>query len=137
VKVDSKSGANARALFRFALPALPSGCRVTDAKLRLYASSYKSGRTLQAVQLGASWTESGVTWSNQPATVGVAATAPSPSTSTYVQWSVTSHVDSMYSSGNHGFLIRDGVENGNGIEQAFHSREKGTDNPPQLVITFG
>jgi Bacterial Ig-like domain len=137
VKVDTKAGANARALFRFALPALPSGCRVTDAKLRLYASSYKAGRTLEAVQLGGSWTESSVTWSNQPATVGVAATAPSPSTSTYVQWGVTSQVESMYSGGNHGFLIRDSVESGNGIEQAFHSREKGTDNPPQLVITFG
>jgi hypothetical protein len=42
----------------------------------------------------------------------------------------------MYSGANHGFLIRDSVENGNGTEQAFHSREKGTDNPPQLVITF-
>jgi large repetitive protein len=43
----------------------------------------------------------------------------------------------MYSSGNDGFLIRDRIENGNGFEQAFHSREKGTDNPPQLIITFG
>jgi hypothetical protein len=43
----------------------------------------------------------------------------------------------MYSSGNHGFVIRDSVENGNGIEQAFHAREKAPDNPPQLVISFG
>lgn len=42
----------------------------------------------------------------------------------------------MYSGANHGFVIRDSVENGNGVEQGFHSREKGTDNPPQLVITF-
>jgi hypothetical protein len=46
-------------------------------------------------------------------------------------------VQNLYSDGNHGFLIRDRVENGNGVEQNFHSREKGTDNPPQLVITFG
>jgi hypothetical protein len=110
---------------------------VTDARLRLYASSYKAGRTLQALQLGGSWTEGGVTWANLPATTGAAATASSPSTSTYVQWSVAPQVESMYSGHNHGFLIRDSVDNGNGIEQAFHSREKGTDNPPQLVITFG
>jgi hypothetical protein len=136
VKVDTKAGANARALFRFTLPALPSDCRVSDAKLRLYASSSKPGRTLEAVRLGAAWTESGVTWSSQPAPTGAAASASSPSTSRYVEWNVTSQVESMYSGATHGFLIRDSFENGNGIEQAFHGREKGTDNPPELVITF-
>ena len=38
---------------------------------------------------------------------------------------------------NHGFLVRDASENGSGFDQSFHSREKGTDNPPRLVITFG
>ena len=58
LKVDSKSGGNARALVRFDLPAIPAGCDVVTAKLRLYASSYKDGRTLQAIRLGATWTES-------------------------------------------------------------------------------
>jgi large repetitive protein len=138
VKVDTKAGANARALFRFALPAIPPGCEVTDARLRLFASSYKAGRTLQALRLGATWTESSVTWNSQPAAApGPTASVISPSSSSYVQWSVTPQVQSMYSSGNHGFLIRDSIESGKGMEQAFHSREKGTDNPPQLVITFG
>jgi hypothetical protein len=43
----------------------------------------------------------------------------------------------MYASGNNGFVIRDSSEDGQGVEQAFNSREKGTDNPPQLVLTFG
>jgi large repetitive protein len=43
----------------------------------------------------------------------------------------------MYDGGNNGFLVRDSVEGGKGVEQGFHSREKGTDNPPRLVITFG
>jgi hypothetical protein len=43
----------------------------------------------------------------------------------------------MYSSGNNGFLVRDSVENGSGVEQGFNSREKGSDNPPRLVVTFG
>ena len=134
LKVDSKSGANARALVRFTLPAVPAGCRVTDAKLRLYASSHKTGRTLQALRLAAAWTETTVRWNNQPATTGAAATAPSASG--YVQWTVTDQVQAMYSSGNNGFLVRDSVENGNGIEQGFNSREKGSDNPPRLVVTF-
>jgi large repetitive protein len=31
---------------------------------------------------------------------------------------------------NNGFLIRDAAENGNRIDQVFHSRERGSDNPP-------
>jgi hypothetical protein len=138
LKVDSKSGSdNARALVRFALPQIPAGCRVTGASLRLYAASYKSGRTLQAFRLSSTFTEMGVNWSSQPTTTGTAATAASPSTATYVNWNVASQVQAMYSGTNTGFLIRDSVENGPGMDQAFNSREKGADNPPQLVITFG
>ena len=44
----------------------------------------------------------------------------------------------MYALGaNHGFLIRDAIENGSGLDQRFNSREKGSDNPPRLVLTFG
>jgi hypothetical protein len=77
IKVDTKAGANARVLVRFNLPSIPTGCQVTSAKLGLYASSYKSGRTLQALRVNAPWTESAVTWSNQPATTGTAATVAS------------------------------------------------------------
>jgi hypothetical protein len=74
-----------------------------------------------------------VTWSNQPATTGTAATTTSGSG--YRQWSVAAMVGAMYSSGqNNGFLIRDATE-GQDAEQQFHAREKG-DNPPQLVVTF-
>jgi large repetitive protein len=76
-----------------------------------------------------------VTWGNQPATTGSA--APTTSGFGYRNWTVTSQVQAMYAPGtNHGFLIRDAAENGGGLDQAFHSREKGTDNPPQLVISF-
>jgi hypothetical protein len=134
LKVDSKSGANARALVRFTLPAIPAGCQVVDARLRLYASSYKTGRTIEAVALASAWSESTVTWSNQPTATGPVATVASGSG--YREWSVAAQVANMYAA-NNGFLVRDATENGNGIEQGFHSREKGTDNPPQLVVTFG
>lgn len=42
----------------------------------------------------------------------------------------------MYSGSNHGFLVRDASEGSGDAEQQFHSREKGTDRPPELVITF-
>ncbi|GAA2037039.1 right-handed parallel beta-helix repeat-containing protein [Polymorphospora rubra] len=135
IKVDTKAGNNARVLVRFNLPAIPSGCQVVGAKLRMYAGSYKTGRTLQAVPLAANWSEANVRWNNQPATTGAPATVASGSG--YREWTVTGQVGGMYATGNFGFLIRDATENGSGVEQAFHSREKGSDNPPRLVITFG
>jgi hypothetical protein len=138
LKVNSKSGSgNSRTLVRFGLPSKPGGCQVTSAKLRLYAGSYKEGRTLNALALNGSWTETGVTWANQPATTGSAASAPSRTSAGYVEWTVTSHVQAMYTGTNNGFLIRDATEGAGGMEQSFHSREKAPDNPPQLVVTFG
>jgi hypothetical protein len=88
------------------------------------------GARLDAVLQGA------ITWRTQPATVGTATTVASGSG--YREWTVTTHVQSQYGAdGNHGFLVRDATENGGGLDQGFHSREKGSDNPPRLVLTFG
>ncbi|MBP8293839.1 MAG: DNRLRE domain-containing protein, partial [Caldilineaceae bacterium] len=136
LKVQGKSSNNnLRGLVRFNLPALPAGCQVQTATLRLYAASYTSGRTLQALRLNGTWSENGVTWSNQPGATGAAATTTSGAN--WRQWNVAALVQAMYAPGaNHGFLIRDAVENNNSYEQQFHAREKGQ-NVPQLVITFG
>jgi hypothetical protein len=134
IKVDTKAGANARSLLRFQLPTIPDGCAVRDARLRLYAGSYKAGRTLEALPVASSWAQSGVTWSTQPGPTGAAA-ATAPSGSGYVQWAVASLVQNA--SGNFSFLIKDAAEGGQGVEQGFHSLEKAPDNPPQLVITIG
>ncbi|SDU18316.1 parallel beta-helix repeat (two copies) [Jiangella alkaliphila] len=133
LKVMSKSGSNLRALVRFNLPALPAGCSVQSATLRLNAKSAASGRTIQVLQLGGTWTEGGVTWANQPATTGSAVTTSSGTG--YREWNVAAMVQSMYTSANHGFLVRDANENQD-AEQQFHSREEST-NRPQLVLTFG
>jgi hypothetical protein len=134
LKVQSKGPRdNFRALVRVALPALPEGCRVEQATLRLYAASAKTGRILEVLRVAAAWSENTVNWSNQPQTTGAAATTASGLG--YREWNVTSHVQAMVAEGaNHGFLIRDAAENAD-AEQQFHSREKG-ENPPQLVLRF-
>jgi hypothetical protein len=135
LKVVAKNGENSRALLRFALPALPAGCQITGAELQLRNASAKPGRTIQVFQVAGAWTETGVTWANQPATAGPPATAPSASGT--MRWNVTAQVQGMYGGANHGFLVRDAAEGSGDTEQQFHSREKGPDNPPQLVITYG
>jgi hypothetical protein len=138
LKVDSKDDANARALVHFDLASsIPSGCQVEDAALRLYASAYKEGRTLQALSLGEAWTEPDVTWETQPPPDEVAPSTTAPSGAGYVEWDVTSQAQAMHAGANHGFLIRDAVEDGGGFDQGFNSREKAPDNPPQLVVSFG
>ena len=67
LKVMSKGPANnIRALVRFTHPALANGCVVTDAKLRLHAGSAAGGRTIEALRVTGGWSESAVTWNNQP-----------------------------------------------------------------------
>jgi serine/threonine protein kinase len=125
---------NFRALVHFALPSVPQGCVVQYATLSLYAASWTDGRTLEAIRVSDAWSEDSVTWSSQPATSEDTATTGSGSG--YKLWDVTSMVQAMYSMDTeHGFLIRDAAEGGDGAEQQYHSKEKG-ENPPRLVITY-
>ncbi|MBK8903182.1 MAG: right-handed parallel beta-helix repeat-containing protein [Anaerolineaceae bacterium] len=134
LKVMSKSGGNnLRALLNFPMPEVLAGCVIDTATLRIYAGSSSSGRILQALRLTGSWSENSVTWNNQPATSGAAATTNSGSG--YREWNVAAQVQAMYdTNGTYGFLIRDAVENQDN-EQQFFSREKG-ENPPQLLLSF-
>jgi hypothetical protein len=135
--VRSQSGANRRTLVRFNLPATPSGCSVTGATLRLYSTSAVAGRTIQAYQANASWTETGVTWNTAPGTAGAAASAASGTG--WSSWTVTSQVQAMYAGSNHGFVVRDQTENAAAAPQQTYQTREGTPNSqdPELVVTFG
>ena len=132
--VRSYSGGDARSLLRFNLPSIPSGCSVTGATLRLYTTSGAAGRTLEVGLVSSSWTETTVTWNNQPATSGSAATTASGTG--WRELDVAAHVQTMYGGSNNGWLLRDASENsGTIMDQVIHPREN--TNAPQLVITFG
>ncbi len=134
LKLMSKGPANnLRALVRFNLPALPQGCAVENAVLRIYAKSSAANRMLEAYQVAGSWTEGGVTWANQPATTGPAVAVASGTG--YREWNVAAMVQAQYGGTNNGFLIRDMIE-GQDAEQQLHAREESR-NRPQLVLTLG
>jgi hypothetical protein len=134
--VKSRSGSNHRALVYFPLPAVPTDCVLFQATLRLNAFTASSGRTIEAYRAAASWTETGVSWLNQPSTAGTAATAASGNG--WREWTVTAHVGAMYSGANEGFVLRDQSEDagGAGATQTYRSREDGSD-IPELVLRFG
>lgn len=125
-----------RTLVGFDLPGIPAGCSLVDARLRLHATSASGSRTILAYRVAASWAEAGVTWSNQPGTSGSPST--SPSGNGWREWAVLQQVLGMYTSGNHGFMLRDQTEGsgGQGFTQVYDSRES-AGNPPALVLTFG
>ena len=134
LKVQSKSGGNSRALIRFPLPAMPQGCVLDSALLYVHAASALTGRTLGVLPVAGNWTEDTLTWNNQPATTGVASTAASDFE--LRRWDVTVQVQAMYATGqNHGFMIRDMLENGAGFEQQLVSREN-AESGPQLLVRF-
>jgi hypothetical protein len=127
----------ARAFVKFPLPALPAGCSVTDAQLRMYDGSATGGRTLSVARVAGAWSEGAITWSNQPGVTGGSATAPSPSGPAWVQWDVTAHVQAMYAGPADGLRISDAVEFSFGERtQRFESREAAS-NQPELVLSFG
>src|ERR687896_1486672 len=126
---------DARALVRFRLPsAVPAGCVVESARLRLYADSGAEGFKVEAAPIGTGWSEMTVNWENQPGTAGAAVSAWS--IDGYMTWNVTAQVREMIGGVNNGWLIRDrfdGTDLAGG--HGFYAREK-SEFPPQGVIRF-
>lgn len=126
---------NRRTFVSFDLPAIPAGCALTSATLRLHATSAEGLRTILAYRASAAWAEGGLTWNSQPGTSG----APSSGSSGtgWREWAVLQQVQDMYALGNHGFMLRDETEGagGGGFTQVYDSREGG--DAPTLVLAFG
>ncbi len=137
--LEGTAPSNARAFFRFSIPTEAAGCDLESATLRLYAGGGTAGRTLEAVSIAAPWSESTLTWTNQPGTTGVASSVIASGLDGYMEWDVLSQVSSGIAT--HGFLIRDAVESdADGGDQSFLSREYPQDPPPvtlpQLVLRY-
>lgn len=135
--IQSGVNDNQRTLVNFTLPTVPAGCSVTSATLTVTSKSGTSGRTIDAFRAATSWTESGATWNNQPATTGTAASSTSTSTSNgTVSITVTSQVAAMYPSSKFGFLVRDRTESASStVTQRWFSRESSP--PPKLTLVIG
>ncbi|HEY3211248.1 MAG TPA: DNRLRE domain-containing protein [Actinomycetota bacterium] len=159
--VQSRNNANRRVYVRFDLarcrPSIPSSSTVTNALLRLFVTAIPGVcRTEDAFRSAASWTETGVTWNNQPfgtsvnnppssqrtdaITVG-AAPCQNSTANVYVSgWSVIPDVQAFVSgtATNYGWMIRDDAENSATTRNArFSSKEANLlAQSPQLVITY-
>jgi PKD repeat protein len=114
-----------RTLVRFDVAAVPT--TVTSAKVRMYVDDASpSSGDLYAV--GNSWTETGVTWSNQPTVPASPVALGGPAVAgTWHEWDVTDVLNGA-SPGSFSFTLI-----GTSGNSAYFSSREGT-NPPQLVI---
>jgi hypothetical protein len=159
--VASGSGVNRRLYLKFDLtqcsPAVPASVLIRLATVRLYLTALPTVcRTLDLFAVTAAWTETAITWNNQP--FGTAINNP-PTASRSGSFSVgnpvgcqnlatgyvsgatvTSDVASFVSGGNTnlGWMIRDDAEGSTTISTAtFSAKELGTvAQEPQLVVTY-
>ncbi len=136
LNVNGRANRANRTFVRFTLPTAPAGCTLGGATLRLFNTSATAGRTLDVYRSTISWTETGLTWSTTGAT-GTAGTAVgTTSAAGWQQWTVTTHVQSLYSGTNTGFVVRDSNETQSSqTPQVFASREAASDQP-QLVLQW-
>jgi len=160
--VSSGSAINQRAYLRFDLttcsPAIPTTAVVRLATLRIYLTAVPAAcRTIDVFAATASWTETGITWNNQPFgtainnpptasrsgsfTVGTPAGCQNQATGVYlVGGTVTSDVAAFVagSATNFGWMLRDDTEGSATTRTVtFSSKELATvGQAPQLVVTY-
>lgn len=138
----------------------PGTAVIAAAWLRLYVTELpETCRTYDVFPVAASWSETAITWSNQPAgasidsppsaartaaaTAGAATGCGLTTNDAYLGWDVTADVAAFLtgSAVNHGWEIRDDAESPAGTPQNFvittAAREAGVPaNAPQLEITW-
>jgi hypothetical protein len=144
--VSPDSTTTERAFIRFDLtgcsPAIPAGAIVQSASLKLSVALLTTAtRTIELRTAQAAWTETGVTWTNQPAAGSITASTSVPSGSiagTVITWTATSDVQSFVtgSSSNLGWRMSDSAEGVvAGPTLSLSSREAAS-GKPQLVVTY-
>lgn len=145
VHVTSRSGSqNRRAFVRFNLSScsIPSNSLITLASLKLFLSSAPSANRTHDVHLvTGAWTETGLTWNNQPTVAGSATASFATGTTDNVRLTanVTSDVQAFVDgTTNNGWRVKDQVESSATERRArYRAREIATASErPILEVTY-
>jgi hypothetical protein len=142
--VRSGSAGNRRTLVRFDLApcGIPAGALVTTSSLQLFMYTAPTlSRTYNAHRVTGAWTETGVTWTNQPAVAASATAGVVTGTTSNVtlSWAVTADVQAyLGGTSNLGWRIADSVESAATARLGrFRSAEYGTvAQRPVLQVTY-
>jgi hypothetical protein len=129
-----------RLLVQFDLSSIPLNSTINSATLELYATSTTGSNTIELHRITSGWTESGVTWNNQPSYDAAIVSSLTSSGTGWKVWDVKSLIEG-YLSGtftNCGFLLKSQTETGAQlISTTFASRENSnTSQRPILRINY-
>lgn len=127
MEVDSRTNKLRRSFVSFNVSSIPAGSTVDSATLRLCATTVPSTtRTYNVHQVTASWVETTITWTNQPAVAASAtASATTPASAGCMTWSVAADVQAWVSgTANNGWRVSDSAEGtGSSKVTIFRTRE--------------
>lgn len=141
LNVTASTGAsNARMLIKFSsLPTISSPCVFKTTTLNLNKSSSGHGSTYSVYNVAAAWTDTTVTWNNQPATAGSPVSGSSANgVNKSVTWDVSTLVSAQYAGSNNGLLIKDAGDGSASASTSFSSNEANqAADRPTLEITWG
>jgi hypothetical protein len=134
---------NKRSFVKFDLSscAIPSVASVQSATFSIFLSSAPNqSRTWNVSRVTAAWTETGITWSNQPAATTSTTITTGTLANVTLQADVATDVQSFVAGtlANNGWRLSDSAESSSTARNGqFRSREFGTAaQRPQLVITY-
>jgi len=138
--LTTKESAARRILLKFDISTLPSGITITEAKLFMYCTAYSHVSDYTEPEVWSvdndNWTESGVTWNNQPTHITMLERL-----SWYVtywnNWDVKSFVENEYNAGENIVSLKLKTQNeACWIDRtaSFHSME--ATNDPYLEVTY-
>ena len=141
--VRSSSSTAQRTFVRIDIAAcpVPANALITAANLKLFLYSAPANpRTYDAHRVSGSWTETGITWTNQPSVSDAAATSTATGSSSNVTltWDVKADVQAYVDgTANNGWRLKDRSETGPARTGQFRSAEYGTAaQRPILEITY-
>lgn len=128
-----------RALVHFQPPAIPAGCALDSATLRMSNSAATTGRTIDVHQATSAWTESTVWPGPSFASAALAGVAAANGT---LSWTVTPAVAAIYAgAANDGFVVKDRTDptitqSGNRIQTLASSEASTAALRPMLVVSY-
>jgi hypothetical protein len=135
VKDTSSAGNNRRSFLKFDISSV--GATIANAKLRLFGNHATGTTTDSAFAVAnTTWTETGITWNNQPA-LGAkqGASVTIRTTAQYYEFDVSTFVVAQQKAGVHLVSLAVAMDaQTNNSPDTFDSREA-TSDPPQLVVS--
>ena len=127
--VQARTAQARRTLVQFDVSSVPAGSVVNSATLELYATAVTGGLTLNAHRITGTWTETGVTWANQPAYNSTADASIAGGTGAgWRIWNVAAVVQQWVDgTANYGLVVKASTETGlSATTYTFASKEYAT-----------